>query len=83
MPSIPADERTALLGPCACCRTCRSDLLRHYCRTCDAFFFTCACFRSIDDAAVHLRDHRVYMWTVSGILAIPDFDNFPFEAPTN
>jgi hypothetical protein len=56
---------------------CRTDLLRHYCRSCDVFFFTCVCLSTI--ANTHLAEHRVYFWTRTGVLAIPDFDTFQLE----
>jgi len=42
---------------------------RHYCRTCDEFWFTCEC--KTQDAH---GGHRLYIWTPDGILAIPNFD---------
>jgi hypothetical protein len=75
MPSIPPGDRAAWIGPIAgvTCSACSSPVVRHYCRTCDEFFYSCDCGR---DATPHV-DHRVYAWTPGGILAIPDFDNFP------
>jgi hypothetical protein len=46
--------------------------VRHYCRSCEAFFVLCAC--QLQDE--HL-EHRVYLWNpVHGVMAIPDTDLF-------
>jgi hypothetical protein len=77
MPSIDAAARAALLGPIGACPVCGRDRVRHYCRTCDEFFWTCDRERPCDPTARDHDTHRLYLWTPGGILAIPDFDNFP------
>lgn len=68
MPSLLPADRKALLGPVGRC-SCGTVMIRHYCRSCDEFFVTCACCRG----ETH-EGHRIYKWTTGGILAIPNFD---------
>jgi hypothetical protein len=49
--------------------------VRHYCRSCDEFFTGCGCTPS-PDVLAHVEDHRVYLWTPAGVMAVPDFDTF-------
>lgn len=74
MPALDPDDRTALLGPQGTCAICTFWRVRHYCRSCDAFFVTCGC--QVEREAMldaHAR-HRIYLWTPYRILALPDFD---------
>lgn len=73
MPALTPDDRTRLLGPLDWrCLTCDGHPVRHYCRSCDEFFFTCRC-PDESRALVHLA-HWVYLWTPGGVVARPDFD---------
>jgi hypothetical protein len=78
LPSIDPAGRAALLGRSMLppCQRCDAVLWRHYCRSCDTFFYSCACETTgeTDQWRDHLG-HRVYLWTPSGIRAIPDFDS--------
>lgn len=74
MPALTKEDREALLGPVAgACPRCDAVRIRHYCRSCDQFFL--ACFCSDDPSEIQHKDHRVYLWTPQGVLAIPDYDN--------
>jgi len=80
MPSLDPEDRIARLGPVGGeCSACDGPRIRHYCRTCDVFFVTCGCFEGresvLGQGAVH-GDHRVYLWTPTGVIAVPDFDTF-------
>jgi hypothetical protein len=79
MPSLTPDDRHRLLGPAGTrCPECHAEQVRHYCRSCDAFFLTCVhlWLRAPDDLP-HISDgHRVYVWMGPGeITAVPDFDD--------
>jgi hypothetical protein len=74
MPLLSKEQRDQLVKPTASmCATCCTRVIRNYCRSCDEFFHACACE---GEDAKH-KDHRVYVWTPAGVMAIPDFDNFP------
>ena len=74
MPSLEPADRVALLGPLRSpCQNCHAEQIRHYCRSCDEFFTQCDC-PPVMEIATHIFQHRVYLWTPAGILAIPDFD---------
>lgn len=73
-PSIPPEFRPSMIGLQEECPVCLTMRIKHYCRSCDVFWIECEC----TDGAEHIT-HRVYLWTPTGIIAIPDFDNFPFE----
>ena len=80
MPSLTPDDRIALMGPLERCkRGCGVDRIRHYCRSCDVFFVTCLC----NEPRRFIPDdhdlHRVYLWTPTGIVAVPEFDTFQLE----
>lgn len=76
MPSLDPQDRRALLGPINdFCSQCYGERVRHYCRSCDEFFATCECAAQ-PESDRHVQDHRVYLWTAAGVLAIPDFDVF-------
>jgi hypothetical protein len=76
MPSLDPAARAALLGPLHHpCPACRMEYVRHYCRTCDEFFTTCGCGAQ-PEADQHVNAHRVYLWTLAGVIAVPDFDVF-------
>lgn len=67
MPSLDPAHK-ALLGPVAgmTCQGCDEDQVRHYCRQCDQFFFTCKCKQDNEH-----QDHRVYLWTTEGVVSRP------------
>jgi len=69
-PSLRPEEREKLLGPAFVCRQCNEPNIRHYCRSCDLFFYTCACVMWPKDHG----GHRVYKWTPAGVIADPNFD---------
>jgi hypothetical protein len=52
---------------------------KHYCRSCDEFFLTCGCETADINDNEHVAAHRVYLWTATGVVAIPDFDTFQLE----
>ena len=82
-PSLDPVDRRALLGPLldCTCPLCHQAQVRHYCRSCDEFFTTCTLTCPVQaDADRHMADHRVYLWTAAGMVAIPDFDVF-LEVP--
>jgi len=72
MPSLTIADRMHMLGPVGdpCC-TCGGPRVRHYCRSCDAFFVACWC--AAPEEHEHLA-HRVYLWTPDGVVARPNFD---------
>lgn len=73
MPSIPLEERKHMLGPDGSCGRCQKERVKHYCRSCDVFFFACGC--QVDEAFVeHLVGHRIYLWTTDGVIPYPDYD---------
>lgn len=70
---LDPEQRRQLLGPLdEACPSCEATRTRHYCRSCDEFFVACGC--SGPEHGAHL-EHRVYLWTPNGVIAIPDFDN--------
>lgn len=71
---LDPEERERLLGPSHFCSKCKKPRIKHYCRSCDVFFFECAC-----DAVKH-ANHRTYRWTPAGVIAIPDFDKLFTDA---
>ena len=74
MPSLSRADRDLLLGPISPrCLACASAKVRHYCRSCDEFFLTCACAAAEDSTHV---THRVYLWTPHGVIAAPNFDGW-------
>ena len=74
MPWLSPADRQQLLGPTGRpCPSCGTDLIRHYCRSCDEFFQSCRCTDPAENTHVPLG-HRLYLWTAERILAIPDFD---------
>lgn len=72
MPYISPEDRKYLIGPLAglICADCKEAKIRNYCRQCDEFFYVCGCGPNKEHDG-----HRVYIWTVEGIKAIPDFDD--------
>lgn len=70
MPSIPRERRAEFVYALRPCPACGAMVARNYCRTCDEFFEMCECPRPAPHAS-----HRLYLWTSSGIVAIPDFDH--------
>ena len=72
MPSLTPEDREQLLGPCGTCLRCRATSIRHYCRSCDEFYETCGC--SDEKVNATHGDHRIYLWTPTGVVAIPNFD---------
>lgn len=70
-PALRPEDRAVLLGPVGRpCHRCHGVRVTHYCRSCDEFFFECGC----TDRPRHEDHRRIYRWTPTGILAIPDFD---------
>lgn len=60
MPLLSDEDKRNYLGPVLDlhCRTCGEQYIRHYCRSCDEFFTTCACGESGSMRDSHYR-HRV------------------------
>src|SRR5262245_7508054 len=71
VPSLTPGERAAVVRPIGRCATCGAVRVRNYCRTCDEFFVVCGC--TPPPQPDHL-EHRVYLWTPDGVIAVPDFD---------
>jgi hypothetical protein len=76
MPSLTREQRAQLLGPTGQkCECCGFELVKNYCRSCDEFFIVCSkdCVKSAG-ATVYMFEHRIYLWSPEGVLAIPDLD---------
>ena len=74
MPYLSPADRVALLGPLPAACVCGAVRVRHYCRSCDEFFYACACLDAIGPEAHH-DGHRVYLWTPDrGVVALPSWD---------
>jgi hypothetical protein len=72
MPSLTIEDRKALLGPTFwTCSKCGTRPVKHYCRQCDAFYYSCPCYFLPEQEHA---GHRVYRWTPDGIIADPNFD---------
>jgi len=51
--------------------------VKNYCRSCDECVIVCSkdCVKSAG-ATVYMLEHRIYLWSPEGVLAIPDLDIF-------
>lgn len=60
MPSLTPEDREALLGPANFrCPKCKQVKVKNYCRSCDEFFYECACPVEPDAPGTFYKsDHR-------------------------